>query len=113
MTFERFGPAAEIAPGSVVSREINGKPVAVARCEDGTFHAVEDNCSHEEYPLSDGTVVGCTIECMWHGSEFDLRTGAALNLPATEPVPVYPVEVRDGDLYVSLVPSNSNGVTQS
>jgi 3-phenylpropionate/trans-cinnamate dioxygenase ferredoxin subunit len=104
MTFERVCPAAEIARGSVLAREINGTPIAIVHCEDGTYHAVADTCTHEEFPLSDGAVAGCTIECAWHGSEFDVRTGEALNLPAIEPVDVYPVEVRDGDLYVSLVP---------
>jgi 3-phenylpropionate/trans-cinnamate dioxygenase ferredoxin component len=106
MTYVRVCPVAEVKPGSVVAREVDGTPVALVHCEDGTIHAIHDVCSHEEYPLSDGEVVGCTIECTWHGSEFDVRTGAALNLPATEPVAVYPVDVRDDDIYVSLVPSN-------
>jgi 3-phenylpropionate/trans-cinnamate dioxygenase ferredoxin subunit len=106
VTYVRVCSLAELAPGSVVSREVDGTPVAVVRCEDGTVHAVRDVCSHQEYPLSDGEVAGCAIECTWHGSEFDVRTGEALNLPATEPVPVYPVQVRDGDIYVSLSPTN-------
>jgi 3-phenylpropionate/trans-cinnamate dioxygenase ferredoxin subunit len=106
MTYVRVCPAAEVEPGTVVSREVDGTPVAVVRCEDGTIHAIRDVCSHEEYPLSDGEIIGCTIECTWHGSEFDVRTGEALNLPATEPVAVYPVDIRDGDIYVSLVPIN-------
>ena len=52
--------------------------------------------------LSEGEVDGCTLECWLHGSRFDLRTGEPTGLPATEPVPVYPVEIRDGDVYVSL-----------
>jgi 3-phenylpropionate/trans-cinnamate dioxygenase ferredoxin subunit len=106
MTYVRVCPVAEVKPGSVVARDVDGTPVALVHCEDGTIHAIHDVCSHEEYPLSDGEVVGCTIECTWHGSEFDVRTGEALNLPATEPVAVYPVDVRDEDIYVSLVPSN-------
>jgi 3-phenylpropionate/trans-cinnamate dioxygenase ferredoxin subunit len=105
-TYVRVCALADLKPGSALAREIDGTPVAVVRCEDDTVHAVRDLCSHQEYPLSDGEVVGGTIECTWHGSEFDVRTGAALNLPATEPVPVYPVEVRDGEVYVSLSPTN-------
>jgi 3-phenylpropionate/trans-cinnamate dioxygenase ferredoxin component len=105
-TFERIGPAADIAPGTVVAREVNGTPVAVVHCEDGTYHAVYDVCSHQEVPLSEGEVDGCTLECWLHGSRFDVHTGEPTGLPATEPVPVYPVEVRDGDIYVSLAPSN-------
>ncbi len=71
-------------------------PVAVARDSDGTWHALSDICSHGQVSLSDGEIEGCLVECWLHGSQFDLRTGKPLQLPATQPVPVYPVTV-DGD----------------
>ena len=48
----------------------------------------------------------CTLECWLHGSRFDLKTGEPTGLPATVPVKVYPVEIRDGDVYLSLTPKN-------
>lgn len=96
----------DVPKGSVVSADIDGTEVAVVHAEDGNFYAVHDMCSHAEVPLSEGEVDGCTLECWLHGSRFDLRTGEPTGLPATEPVPVFPVEVRDGDIYVSLTPSN-------
>lgn len=66
----------------------------------GEYFAIHNECSHGKVPLSDGDVEGCTIECYLHGSKFDLRTGAVLNLPATQPVPVYPVRVSGNDLEV-------------
>ena len=86
MDYERVCAANEVARGSVLAREINGRPVAVVHCEDGTYHAVADECTHQEIPLSEGTVEGCTLECWLHGSRFDLRTGEPIGLPATEPV---------------------------
>ncbi|GAA4725701.1 non-heme iron oxygenase ferredoxin subunit [Isoptericola chiayiensis] len=71
-------------------------PVAVVRDEDGDYHAISDVCSHGAVSLSDGEVEGCLVECWLHGSQFDLRTGRPLQLPAIQPVPVYPVTV-DGD----------------
>ncbi|QTE30727.1 non-heme iron oxygenase ferredoxin subunit [Pengzhenrongella sicca] len=70
--------------------------VALVRAEDGVLHAISDVCSHGAVSLSDGEVEGSTIECWLHGSSFDLRTGAPTGLPATRPVPVYPVTV-DGE----------------
>jgi 3-phenylpropionate/trans-cinnamate dioxygenase ferredoxin subunit len=105
-TFVKVCPTAEIAAGEVVAAEVNGKPLAIVHCGDGEFRAVYDQCSHAQIALSEGEVDGCTLECWLHGSRFDLRTGDPTGLPATEPVPVYPVEVHDGDIYVSLVPSN-------
>ena len=62
------------------------------------FHAVGDECSHEDYSLAEGEVWADEreLECPRHGSTFDLRTGEACTLPATRPVPVYEV-VLDGD----------------
>ena len=106
MTFELVGPAAEVAKGSVITTEIDGVDIAVVHADDDQFYAVRDECSHAAVALSEGEVDGCTLECWLHGSRFDLRTGEPTGLPATEPVPVFPVEVRDGDVYVTLEASN-------
>jgi 3-phenylpropionate/trans-cinnamate dioxygenase ferredoxin component len=87
---------------------LEGVPVAVARSQ-GEVFAIRDVCSHADVALSEGDVEKCTIECWLHGSRFDLRTGAPIGLPATVPVPVYPVLVEgDGDdaaVLVDLTPS--------
>ena len=49
-------------------------------------------------------------DCPLHGSRFDLRSGKPLNLPATEPVATFPVDVRDGDVDVD-VDAALDGVT--
>ena len=77
-------------------------PVAVARDADGNFHAISDICSHGAVSLSDGEVEGCLVECWLHGSCFDLTSGRPTNLPATEPVPVYPVRVDGDDVFVDV-----------
>jgi 3-phenylpropionate/trans-cinnamate dioxygenase ferredoxin subunit len=106
VTFQLVGRADEVAKGSAISVEVDGIDIAVVHADDDQFYAVRDECSHASIPLSEGEIDGCTLECWLHGSRFDLRTGEPTGLPATEPVPVYPVEVRDGDVYVSLEPSN-------
>jgi 3-phenylpropionate/trans-cinnamate dioxygenase ferredoxin subunit len=97
---------ADLAKGEVISAEIDGVAVAVVHADDDRVYAVRDLCSHAAVPLSEGEVEGCTLECWLHGSRFDLRTGAPSGLPATEPVATFPVEIRDGDIYVTLTPSN-------
>lgn len=96
----------EIATGGVVSATIEGQVIAIAHAQDDMFYAIRDECSHAAVPLSEGEIEDCTIECWLHGSRFDLRTGRPTGLPATVPVPVYPVEIRDGFVFVSLTPSN-------
>lgn len=64
---------------------------------DGDFYALEDRCSHEDFELSAGSFDGAdaTIECVLHGSKFDVRDGSALNPPAYAPVIRFPVKVED------------------
>ena len=75
----------------------------IALIRDGDeIYAILDECSHQSIALSEGEVEGCEIECWLHGSRFDLRTGKPLALPATEPVPIYPVTVDGDDVYVDV-----------
>ncbi len=106
MTFELVGPAAGIAKGTAISMEIGEVDIAVVHADDDNFYAVRDECSHASVPLSEGEIEGCTLECWLHGSRFDLRTGEPSGPPAFSPVATYPVEIRDGDIYVSTTPSN-------
>jgi 3-phenylpropionate/trans-cinnamate dioxygenase ferredoxin subunit len=76
--------------------------VAVVRDEDGEVHAVGDVCTHADVSLSEGDVADCAIECWLHGSQFDLRTGRPLSLPAIRPIPVYPVTIEAGQVYVDV-----------
>ncbi len=75
--------------------EVAGVPVALVRTG-GEVFAINDVCSHANVSLSEGEVEDCRIECWLHGSSFDLRTGKPSALPATQPVPVYPVKI-EGD----------------
>ena len=100
MTAQLACMASDVPVGSALRVELEGPEgpveVAVVRDAEGDLHAISDICSHGQVSLSDGEVEGCTIECWLHGSTFDLRTGKPLALPATRPVPVYPLTV-DGE----------------
>jgi 3-phenylpropionate/trans-cinnamate dioxygenase ferredoxin subunit len=66
------------------------------------LHAIEDRCTHDDGPLCEGEwdSDACEVVCPRHGARFDLRTGAALTLPAYLPVETYPVRVRDDGMIV-------------
>ncbi len=83
------------------------RTLSIVRAEDGSLHAIDDTCSHAEVSLSEGEVEDCAIECWLHGSRFDLRTGQPTGLPATQPIAVYPVDVRDDVVHVDLDPTSS------
>lgn len=80
----------DIPEGGCLAVMVEQTPVALVRTE-GEVFAIFDRCSHADVALSEGDVTGCEIECWLHGSSFDLRTGEPLSLPATAPVPIYPV----------------------
>lgn len=78
---------------------VGDKRIAVchAQCDAGPeFYAIDDLCTHDGGPLDQGELFGCEIECPRHGAHFDVRTGAAVTLPAVYPVKTYPVRV-EGD----------------
>jgi 3-phenylpropionate/trans-cinnamate dioxygenase ferredoxin component len=95
MTPRAVGSLRELEVGSVRRLDVDGVAVCLVRTSDAV-HAVSDVCSHADVSLAEGELDGNTIECWLHGSRFDLVTGTPTGLPATAPVPVYPVTV-DGD----------------
>jgi 3-phenylpropionate/trans-cinnamate dioxygenase ferredoxin subunit len=108
MAFVRVCAIDEIADDAALAVTLDGLDVAVARDGDDVY-ALQDLCSHQAVPLTEGEVADCQIECFLHGSMFDLRTGKPTNLPATEPVSTFPVEVRGEDVFVD-VSTTLNGV---
>ncbi|MGV4985279.1 non-heme iron oxygenase ferredoxin subunit [Streptomyces sp. NPDC001709] len=101
MTFVRVCGLSELAEDTPKRVEIDSTPVSVVKTE-GEVFAIYDICSHANVSLSEGEVEDCQIECWLHGSAFDLRTGKPSGLPATRPVPVYPVKIEGDDVLVSL-----------
>ena len=81
---------------------IDDYPVAIVKDSMGEIHAVGDTCSHADISLSEGEVEGCAIECWGHGSQFDLRSGQPLQLPAYDPVPGFAVTIDGDDVYVDV-----------
>lgn len=104
MAFEKVASDGEVGEGEVISVDVGGRAVCVARVE-GELFAFADKCSHRDFPLSNGEVDAddCSITCEWHGARFDIKTGKALSLPATRPIPVFDCKVENGDILVDVV----------
>src|SRR5258705_10416611 len=103
MPFAKACSSSEIEDGRSKCVILNGKRIALFRVN-GTLHAIDDTCTHDEASLADGIVIEekgrCIVECPWHGAHFDLSTGAAVTLPAGTPVPVDPGGETNGALAV-------------
>jgi len=102
MAVVAVGREGDVQPDRPLRVVVNGVPIAIFSVHD-ELYAIGDTCTHEEYSLSDGEMVDdYVVECALHGAQFDVRTGEALCLPATEPTPSYPVWVEDGAIKVDV-----------
>jgi 3-phenylpropionate/trans-cinnamate dioxygenase ferredoxin subunit len=97
----RLCAVADLEPGQARRFDVEGHAIALVRIGDD-FYAIGDVCSHGNVSLSEGEVLAddCEIECWKHGSAFSLTTGQPSTLPATQPVPVYEIEVDGDDVMV-------------
>lgn len=100
MEWLKVASVTELRPGTVIKVEVDEEPIALALTDEGEYLAISDICSHEYVLLHDGWLEGPEIECPQHGSMFDMRNGAVVNLPATQPVDFYEVKVEDNEIYV-------------
>jgi 3-phenylpropionate/trans-cinnamate dioxygenase ferredoxin subunit len=92
-------PAAEFLPGTCRTVDLEGIPVAIFNVN-GTYHAIEDVCTHETETLSEGVWEGEEITCPRHAARFSLVTGEALSPPAYEAVLTFSVRVSEGTVQV-------------
>ena len=84
-----------LADGSLTRCRHDGTTILLCRVGD-EVHAVADTCTHEAVSLSLGSLCGHRLRCPLHGSEFDVRSGAALDEPAEEPLAIWTVRIEDG-----------------
>jgi 3-phenylpropionate/trans-cinnamate dioxygenase ferredoxin subunit len=99
MAYEKVAELDELDSPGRKPLIVDELPALLLRVGDDYF-CIEDVCSHDGQPLTDGPVVGHAIECPRHGARFDLGSGRPLCMPATEPIRTFPVEVRADGIFV-------------
>ena len=100
----RAAALADVPEGGLLGVAIGARRVCLTR-SGGAVTALDDRCPHAEFSLAAGELLADdSVECAWHGARFDRATGAVLQGPACEPVPVYDVLLLDGDVHVRLDP---------
>ena len=78
-----------------------GKRIVIARTENGSA-AFDDRCTHRGGSLAGGAIICGTVQCPWHGSQFDVKTGEVKAGPSEEKILVYSSEEKNGKLYVRI-----------
>lgn len=89
----------ELLPGQCRLVDADGTRIAVFNIG-GTYHAIEDVCTHDGGDLASGCLEGDVVACPRHGARFSVRTGEALSAPAYEPTAVFPVRIEGGVVQV-------------
>jgi glycine betaine catabolism B len=105
--FVKVADTKDIQPSYMKEVQANGENICVVNIE-GKYYAIGSICTHEGGPLADGKLEGCEVECPWHGSKFDVRTGEVTSPPASEPEPTYEVKVDGNSILVKRSKSKSS-----
>ena len=96
--WEQIAGADELAPDGRKSVVVDDLPALLVRIGDD-YYCIEDTCTHDGQAMTDGPIQNCEITCPRHGARFDLKTGKALCMPATEPVQVFELEIRKDGIF--------------
>ena len=91
----------DLPPGTAKAVEVQGRNVALFNIG-GTYYAIDDTCTHQGGPLSEGAVEGKVVTCPWHGATYDVTTGNVLGPPAPEGVTRYNVQVDGEDVKIEV-----------
>ena len=97
--FVKVANTNDIQPSHMKEVQLDGENICLVNVE-GKYYAIGNICTHEGGPLADGTLEDYVVECPWHNSKFDVRTGEVKESPATEPEPTYQVKVDGNDILI-------------
>ena len=97
--FVKVAETKDIKPSTMKAIDLAGERVCIVNVE-GNYYAIGNVCTHVGGPLNEGTLEGYDVECPWHGSKFDVRTGKPTRPPARQSVPTYEVKIEDNNILV-------------
>jgi glycine betaine catabolism B len=97
--FVKAASVKDIQPSQMKEVEINGETICLANIE-GKYYAIGNVCTHLGGPLAQGKLEGYEVQCPWHGSRFDIRTGKVARSPAMRSEPTYEIKVQDDNILI-------------
>ena len=105
MTFVKVATLSEVPAGTVRQVDAAGRAIALVNAG-GQLYALDNTCLHRGGPLGQGFLEGESVECPWHGWQFDVRTGRCTFNPSAA-VPTYEVRVEGDDVLVAVPPAGA------
>ncbi|MEW6161407.1 MAG: DUF2231 domain-containing protein [Verrucomicrobiota bacterium] len=101
--FVPVAPASALDEKATLRVDVDGQLICILKLE-GALYGIQEFCTHRFGPLSEGCVRDGQIECPWHRSRFDVRTGQVVHGPAKERLKVFRVEIREDRIWLALEP---------
>jgi glycine betaine catabolism B len=89
----------DVQASQMIAVEVNGEKVCIANVE-GRYYAIGNVCTHMGGPLAEGKLEEHVVQCPWHGSRFDIRTGEVVGPPAMRPEPTYEVKEENNNILI-------------
>ncbi len=103
LNWMKAAASGDIIAGKPKVVELNGIRIALCKVEgDSNVYAIEDICTHDDGPLAEGPQTGSEIECPRHGAKFDVKSGAALSMPAIVPVRTFKTRMNGTQIEVEV-----------
>lgn len=96
----------DVQVSQMMAVEVNDEKICLANVN-GKYYAIGNVCTHMGGPLAEGKLEEYIVQCPWHGSRFDIRSGKVVRPPAMKPEPTYEVKVESNDVLIKKQTENS------
>jgi nitrite reductase/ring-hydroxylating ferredoxin subunit len=104
--FVKVAETEDVQVSQMMTVEVNDEKICLANVN-GKYYAIGNVCTHMGGPLAEGKLEDYIVQCPWHGSRFDIRSGEVARPPAMKPEPTYEVKVENNDILIKKQKENS------
>lgn len=104
--FVKVAETEDVQVSQMMAVEVNDERICLANVN-GKYYAIGNVCTHMGGPLAEGKLEDYIVQCPWHGSRFDIRSGKVVRPPAMKPEPIYEVKVESNDVLIKKQKENS------
>lgn len=104
--FVKVAKTEDVQVSQMMAVEVNDERICLANVN-GKYYAIGNVCTHMGGPLAEGKLEDYIVQCPWHGSRFDIRSGEVVRPPAMKPEPIYEVKVENNDILIKKQKENS------
>ena len=104
--FVKVAETEDVQVSQTMAVEVNDERICLANVN-GKYYAIGNVCTHMGGPLAEGKLEDYIVQCPWHGSRYDIRSGKVVRPPAMKPEPTYEVKVESNDVLIKKQKENS------